>query len=410
MRPRAVAVLGLLGAAVLAGGCGSQRPASDAIPGHTLTVYSSLPLIGPSAAGAKAVLAGEQRARADARGRIGRYTVVLKTLDDATAAGHDWDPGQTTINAHVAQKDATAVGYLGDFNSGASAVAIPVLGRVGIAQISPTSTAVGLTSQAPGASPGEPAKYYPTGKRNFVALAPNDDVQAAAEVRLQKSLGCRRTFVLNDGPFDGYDAAVSFELVANASGLHVAANQAFDPRATNYASLAVAVAQSGADCVLISALPGHHAVPLTEQLAAALPRARFFVVSALAQPSFTAPEAGGIPAGLDPRVLVAAPAVGARLALAAVPAVPGVPGFYAAYGYEAMRLLLAAVARATGGGRQAARRSRVLAALFRLRTSGGPLGPFAVRADGTTTLAACAIYRLAGGRMALWYEDRPAGS
>jgi len=411
MRPRALAaLLGLLAAAVLTAGCGRQRAATDAIPGHTLTIYSSLPLIGPSAAGAEAVLAGERRALAQARGRIGRYAVVLKALDDATPSGEDWDPGQTTINAHIAQKDLTAVGYLGDFNSGASAVAIPVLGRVGIPEISPTSTAVGLTSQEPGAAPGEPAKYYPTGQRNFVALPPNDDVQAAAEVRLQKSLGCQRTFVLNDGPFDGYATAVSFELVANAGGLHVVANQAFDPRTTNYASLALSVAQSGADCVLISALPGHHAVPLTEQLAAAMPRARIFAVSALAQPSYIDPSAGGIPAQLDPRVLIAAPAVAAGAGLAAVPGTADVPGFYAAYGYEAMRMLLAAIGRATGGGRHAARRSRVLAALFTLRSAGGPLGSFAVRANGTTTLTGCAIYRLSAGRMALWYEDRATPS
>jgi hypothetical protein len=52
----------------------------------------------------------------------------------------------------------------------------------------------------------------------------------------------------------------------------------------------------------------------------------------------------------------------------------------------------------------------VLSELFRARTAAGPLGPFAVRPNGSTTLTGCAIYRLVGGRMALWYEDRPGGS
>ena len=88
---------------------------------------------------------------------------MLKPLDDSTAQRGEWDPGQTTENARMAIRDSTTIGYLGEFNSGASAVSIPLLNRVGIAQVSPTNTAVGLTSAGAGASPGEPDKYYPTG-------------------------------------------------------------------------------------------------------------------------------------------------------------------------------------------------------------------------------------------------------
>ena len=61
---------------------------------------------------------------------------------------------QTTANAHAAADDNSTIGYVGEFNSGASAISIPVLNRAGIPQISPTSTAVGLTSGAVGAAPG----------------------------------------------------------------------------------------------------------------------------------------------------------------------------------------------------------------------------------------------------------------
>lgn len=395
-----MALLLAMGLGLLAAGCGAKRPPADAIRGRILTVYSSLPLLGPSATGAQAVLAGERRALGEAGGHVGRYRIVLKALNDATVQRGDWDPGQTTINAHVAQQDPTTIGYLGDFNSGATAVAIPVLGRVGIPEISPTSTAVGLTSQGAGASPGEPAKYYPTGRRNFVALAPNDAIQAAAEVRVQRRLACRRTFVLNDGPFDGYDAAVSFELVAHAFGLDVVANQEYDPRATDYTSLALSVAQSGANCVLVSALPGDHAVPLVERLVATMPHVLVFAIGALAQPSFTSPEAGGLATTVDPQVIVTAPGADESRPDGIV-----LPSSYVAYGYESMRLLLGAISRATAGGRDPARRSHVLADLFGAAVAGGPLGNFVVRSDGSTTLTRCAIYRLSAGRMALWYDD-----
>ena len=106
--------------------------------------------------------------------------------------------------------------------------------------LSPTSTAVGLTTAGPASSPGEPDKYYPTDQRTFVRLAPDDAVQAAAQVRLQRRLGCRATYVLNDGEFDGYDRAVSYQLAApRAPACTVLGAQSFDPAAQDYSSLAL---------------------------------------------------------------------------------------------------------------------------------------------------------------------------
>ena len=56
------------------------------------------------------------------------------------------DPEATQANAQKVAGDDSAVAYIGEFNSGASAVSIPILNEVPIAQISPANTAVGLTS------------------------------------------------------------------------------------------------------------------------------------------------------------------------------------------------------------------------------------------------------------------------
>lgn len=221
MRRRRALALALAGTAALTGGgvltgCGSgaKTPAGDQIKGTTLTIYSSGPQNGASRGAAGAVLSGEQLALADVHDRIGKYRIVLKALNDSTPQRREWDPGQTSTNAHTALADPTTVGYLGEFNSGASAVSIPLLNRLGVAQISPTSTAVGLTSAGAGASPGEPDKYYPTGVRTFVRIVPNDAVQAAAQVALQLRQGCRSTFVLDDGEVDGQDTATTFAVAA----------------------------------------------------------------------------------------------------------------------------------------------------------------------------------------------------
>jgi branched-chain amino acid transport system substrate-binding protein len=412
-----VRALLVLGACLVLAGCGGRHEVpGNSIRGHALTIYTSLPLHGASAFGGNAVLDGERLALAQTHGRIGHFTVALKALDDATIARGGWDPGQVTQNAHVVLADPSAIAYLGDFNSGASAVAIPLLNRTGMLVLSPTSTAVGLTTAGPASSPGEPDKYYPTNQRTFVRLAPDDSRQATAQVRLQRRLGCRRVYVLNDGEFDGYDLAVSYQLAARGAGLTVVGAQSFDSGARDYASLALTVAQSGANCVLVSALPENHAALVTRQVAAALPGAKLFGISALAQPSFTDPAHGGIPLALDSRVFLTAPAVRPGLADQFDAAFAGrfghpdtLPAYgypYAVYGYEAMRMVLDAIAKVTNGGRKTARRSEVLGDVMGKTQTGGPLGSFRVRGDGTTTLVTYGIFELNGGSPVLWYVAR----
>ena len=306
MKRAAVAFLAAASLAAALSSCGSKADVGDRISGKTLTVYASVPMHGASSVNARAVLNGARLALSQIRGRIGKYRIVLKVLDDSTVQRGQWDPGQTTVNAHLAVADKTTVGYIGEFNSGASAISIPILNRAGIAQISPASTAVGLTSQGSGASPGEPQKYYPTGVRTYARIVPNDAIQAIAQVKLQKSVGCHKTYVVDDGEVDGADTASSFALAAQAAGLHVLGVQAFEPSATDYSSLATGVAQTGADCVLISAITESNAVLVTKQIAAALPDAKLFATAGVAESTYTDPAQGGIPIALDPRVMVTA--------------------------------------------------------------------------------------------------------
>ena len=242
----------LAAVAVIAGlsGCGSKDVAATSatgtapIHGKTLTIYASATLRGASRVSGAAVVDGARLALGQIGGRVGDYRIALKVLDDATVARGGWDPGQTTLNARAAVLDPTTIGYVGEVNSGASAISIPPLNRAGIPQVSPTSTALGLTSGGPGAFPGEPQKYYPTGVRTFARVVPNDSVQAMAQVRIQRSMGCRTTYVLDDGEVDGADAARTFEVAAVQAGIKLAGIQAFPRDATNYKPLAMSVAQT----------------------------------------------------------------------------------------------------------------------------------------------------------------------
>jgi branched-chain amino acid transport system substrate-binding protein len=358
-------------AAALAGCGGRSARQEPVIRGTTLTIYSSVPLHGASRMNARAVVNGEQLALEQAHGHIGRYRIVLRALDDSTVQRQAWDPGKTTENARTAIIDPSTVLYIGELNSGASAVSIPLLNRIGIPQISPTSTAVGLTAADAGAAPGEPQKYYPTGVRTFARIVPNDEVQARVQVKLQKAAGCRRPYVLDDGEVDGEDLADSYQLVARSAGLHVLGVQAFQRRATDYAALARSIAQTGADCVLISSLTESGAALVTRQIAAAMPSAQLFGSDGVAESTFVDPSEGGIPVSVDPRILLtsvtiapaAAPA-SARTFYAAYERRYGFPQPDAIYGYEAMSLALDAVARASDDGREMVRRNNVRQAIL----------------------------------------------
>jgi branched-chain amino acid transport system substrate-binding protein len=399
---------GLAVTACLAG-CGAHGIAGNRISGERLTIYVSLPLNGPSSVSGRSVLGGAELALDAIHGRIGRYRIRMLALDDATAKRGGWDPGQTTVNARQAILDKTTIGYIGEYNSGASAVSIPLLSRAGIPQISPSSTAVGLTAGGPEASPGEPQKYYPTGRRTFARVVPNDSVQAAVQADLQRQSGCRRTYVLDDGEVDGRDEAMSFEVAARSAGVRLAGTTEFDPAATDYSSLASTVAATGADCVLISALTEDHAALLTEQVARALPNALLFGSAGLAETTFTNPAYGGIPKSLDPRMLITAPALGPQLYPAAGRGFLDLysrryaaPQPYAIFGYEATSLLLDALSRATRSGKREAVRSKVLAAILATRDRHSVLGTYSIDAAGDTSLRRYGVYRVRDGRLVFW--------
>jgi branched-chain amino acid transport system substrate-binding protein len=367
-----------------------ERP-GQRISGPTLTIYFAGPLHGAASSGATAALAGARLALGAAGGGIGRYEILLRPLDDSTTASRGWDPNQTTADVRLVVQDPTTIGYLGDFNSGASAISIPLLNRAGIPQISPGSTAVGLTTDGTGAAPGEPQKYYPTGVQTFARVVPTDAVQALALVHVQRAIGCHSVVVLHDGEVDGEDTALTYVLTAQSAGLRVVGVQAFRRGASSYAAVASSVAGSEADCVVLSAIDERSAALLTAQLASALPRATIFAANDLADSAYTR----AIPRSLDAHVIVLsatlAPADYSRAARDVLADGPA-----AIFGYQAMRVMLAAIGRATDGGRLQADRRTVLAAVFATRR------PFKIDSAGDPKIDRYGVYRLVDGRMSFW--------
>jgi branched-chain amino acid transport system substrate-binding protein len=405
-------VLALL--ALTAAGCGGTTGGTKA-SGNPLTIYSSLPLQGASREQSQAVVNGANLALKEQNGRAGSFQIRYTSLDDATAQAGKWDPNQVSANARKVAQDQSAIGYLGEFNSGASAVSIPILNQVPMPMISPANTAVGLTSGEAGAKPGEPNKYYPSGKRNFVRVVPKDTIQGAAVATYMKNKGCTKISILNDKEVYGAGLASNVEAAAHKVGLQVLGNQGIDPKAPNYRSLASDIASHGADCVMFSGITENNAVQLFKDLAAGLPNAKLFGPDGVAEASFSNPAKGGIPPDVAARTFVTVatlapseyPPEGQKF-FADYKATYGDanPDPYAIYGYEAMKLMLDAINRAGANGND---RQAVINQLFGTKDRPSVLGSYSIDKNGDTSITDYGGQKIVDGKIVFEQRIKPQG-
>ena len=290
MRVRRFAIgASLLGtAAILISACGSSSSSSgggSCVSGNTLTIYSSLPFDPTDKPQSQDVVDGEKMALQKAGNKVGKFNIKYVSQDDATPAEGKWEAGQVSSNARTAAQNKNTILYLGEFNSGATAVSLPILNRSGILQISPSNTAVGLTKKS--ADPAEPAKYYPTGKRTYGRVVPADYIQAAAQVTYLKNNGVTNLFVLDDKEVYGKGVGDAVAADAKNGGIQVLGDEGIDPKAANYRSLGQKIKSAGADGMFFGGITANNAVQLWNDVHAANPALKMFGPDGVAQSDFT---------------------------------------------------------------------------------------------------------------------------
>jgi len=384
--------------------CGSSNNGTSTSGGGStgssnLTVYSSLPLQGDSRPQSESVVNGEKLALQEHGGKVGKYTIKYVSLDDSTAATGKWEPGATSSDARKAAQDKSTIAYLGEFNSGASAISIPILNEAGILQVSPSNTYVGLT-RSEGADKGEPDKYYPSGKRTYGRVVPADHIQAAAQVAYQKDQGCKKTYILNDKEVYGSGLVKNVVAAAKTQGLTIVGNTGIDPKAANYRSVATTIKGTGADCVFFGGITDNNAVQLFKDLHAAMPSAKLFGPDGVAETAFFSKLGSSLEKvvyitnpTLDPKLY---PASGQEFFKTYKAKFGADPEAYAIYGYEAMGVLLEAIknAGAKGNDRQA-----VIDAFFKIKDRESVLGTYSIDENGDTTLSDYGGDRVVGGKL-----------
>jgi branched-chain amino acid transport system substrate-binding protein len=394
-----------LGLVALAGmflgvvGCGGVAVSDVAeATDDQLTVYSSLPLQGPSAAISAQIVNGETLALHDAGGRAGVFKINYDSLDDASPTSGEWDPDITATDAKVAAQDTSTIAYLGDFDSGATAISLPFMNEAGILQISPASPYVGLTSSFE-AGQDEPERFYPSGRRTFVRLAPGDIQQADAQVKLMQSLDVHKLYVLDDQDAFQVPLADIVADYAERAGIAVIAHDSLSTVAgAVFTGEVEKIVRSGAQAVFLAGGEGKGTAEMWRELHKAAPHLLLLGSSSLVSEQFTARIGVAaavtylttpvLPTELYPQV--------AQQVLRHYRSVFGAEGGpYALYGYEAMTVVLDAVRNSGARGND---RQTVIDRVFATKSRNSVIGRYSVEPDGETTLSQYAVDRVSEGR------------
>ncbi len=377
-------------------GCSSAS--KDRAAGTTLSVYMSLPHEGVSARTAGDVAAGARLALADASAHAGGKHVRLVQLDSSKPGAVTWDPSLVEKNAKQAVDDPTAIAYIGELDSGASAISVPVTNDRQILQVSPDDGLTSLTRDEPGAALlTGPARYYPSGKRTFLRLVPTDYAQAATLVGWARARGAKRIALVQDERLFG--RALAEQARFAALRLHVLATDGAEAHddPTTYPALAEKLAQQRPDAVIYTGLGDSHSGALLAAIRRELPGVPLYGGSALATAS---PPPAALPpvAVVKPALALSAYGPRARRLVARIARERGGPvGPEALYGYEAMRIVLEAIAEARP---DAGDRAAVARAALRPRTRESVLGRYRISAAGDVSTTRFGGYRRTGARLA----------
>jgi branched-chain amino acid transport system substrate-binding protein len=397
---RWLGLVALAAAAVIGvSGCGgvTVSDVAEATDGQ-LTVYSSMPLQGPSAAASEQIVDGEKLALADSGGHAGQFKIEYVSLDDSSPASGKWNPGVTATNAKTAAQDTSTIAYLGDLDSGATALSLQFINEAGILQISPGSPYVGLTSSFE-AGQDEPERFYPSGKRTFVRLQPGDISQAQAQIQVMKLLGVHRLYVLdNQEPFEMPLADIVADF-AEREGITVVTHDSIStaPEAV-FTGAVEKIVESHAQAVFLAGGEGHGTVALWRDLYRADPGLLLLGSSSMDSEAFTSQiGAAGANTYLTTPLLPVRlyPPVAQRV-LRHYRSVFGVEGGpEALYGYESMELVLDAIDSAGARGND---RQTVIAHVFATRRRNSVIGRYSVQSNGETTLSRYGVDRVVAGR------------
>jgi branched-chain amino acid transport system substrate-binding protein len=359
-----------------------------------IRLVSSLTRSGSSMGQSDAVVNAMRLRMEEADNRLLGMPIVYDDLDGGSEETGSWDAERERANARYAVADPDVLAYVATLDADAAPHSIPITNRAGLLQISPCNTYPGLTRPF---DPGEPDRYYPTGKRNYLRTALSDDLQGSFAAHWAKELGAEAAVVLHDTEPFGRGVALPFADRCRELGIDVVGEPiGIVPKQEEYAELAERVAASGADLVFYGGIIQNGAGPLWRDIRTAAPKAAMMGSDALFEEAFIADagehaEGTYITFGSVPPALLEGP--GKAFFHRYVERFGKEPESYAASSYDAMGVVLEAIERVG-----APDRAGVVEAAFGTRNFPGLQGRFSFDANGDADLRRGTRLTVRGGR------------
>jgi branched-chain amino acid transport system substrate-binding protein len=363
----AVALLLITGLAA----CGKKESTGNEI----IKLGSAAPLTGPQTHIGKDNENGARLAvdEINASGLVlGGKKVTLELLGEDDQA----EPKTATI---VAQKlvDAGVVAVIGHLNSGTTIPASKLYHDAGIAQISPSATAVAYTTQG----------YNTT----FRVMA-NDAQQGKAlgEFAVNK-MGAKKIALIDDRTAYGQGLADQFEKSAKAAGGEIIAREFTSDRATDFSAILTSIKGKNPDLIFFGGMDPQGG-PMAKQMKNLGLRAKLLGGDGLQNVNFiklAGADAEGVVAsspGLPIDAMPGGPAFRQKFE-----AKYGVIQVYAPYAYDAVYALVHAMQRA-----DSALPAKILAELPKTNFQ-GVSGPIKFDAKGDTSGGAVTLYQVKEG-------------
>lgn len=384
---RRAAVIAAAVAATAAAGCGGGQTPDQSLPRGALAIYVSAPTYGPVGQRGRAVLDAVRRAVSDRGGRVAGRSVRVVAMSANRPGDRDWDPGTVEGNAQRAADDPHAIAYIGEADSGGSAVSLPKTNRAGILQVSPADGLTSLTTTPPGKPTAGPARYYPEPRRTFVTLVPPDLDVAREMLRVAGEHRSARIALVESPGIAQRELGGILAFEMNAAGANPVATVPLGDDPGDAADAITDLRQARPDAILLAGDRGQAVDTLLRSVHRTLPTSRLVGSPALADLRLTgAGSASAVTAVLP---VDRQPRAGRRLA-----ARLGVPdAAESLYAYDAARLVLDAL-RAVGPDRR-----KLIGAARAPRRRMGVTGPYTVQPSGSVSRARLAVVALRDGRL-----------
>jgi branched-chain amino acid transport system substrate-binding protein len=340
--------------------------------------------------------------------RAGDYSVGLQICDEVAASADAASPAKCRRNARAFSRNRSVLVVHGPLTSTCAIEMAPILNQAPggpLPLLSAGPTYLGLTRSGPGVGDDEPDKYFPTGQRSFLRIAPADDAQGAAGAIYARDQGARRVFVLDDGEPYGFGVAEAFRLAAERIGLTVAGAGRWDPKASDHRALLERMRRARADAVYLGGYPFDQSPRFVKDIRETVgPEAQ--IIAPDAWNNLAVVEAAGAAAeGFSPTIAVLPndqlPPAGREFAAEFEKRFGARPCCFSVHTAQATHMMLDAIADSDGS------RGQVLENLFEASVADGYVGDFEIDRYGDTTLNTIAVYQIEDGRLRFQTAIKP---